>query len=62
MKERCDNPFGFENKIKDRDGYKGVYNRNEMVNEEGKVVLDERGVMSDEDFIARVIKILKKKL
>jgi hypothetical protein len=56
------NPFGFENKIKENEGYKGVYNRNETIDKEGKVILDERGVMSDEDFIARVIKILRKKL
>jgi hypothetical protein len=56
------NPFGFENKIKENEGYKGVYNRNETIDKEGRVILDERGVMSDEDFIARVIKILRKKL
>lgn len=54
------NPFGFENKIKDDEGYKGVYNRNESVDRDGRIILDERGVMSDEDFIARVIKILRK--
>ena len=56
------NPFGFENKIKENEGYKGVYNRNETIDEAGKIILDERGVMSDEDFIARVIKLLRKKL
>jgi hypothetical protein len=56
------NPFGFENKIKENEGYKGVYNRNETIDETGKIILDERGVMSDEDFIARVIKLLRKKL
>jgi hypothetical protein len=56
------NPFGFENKIKVEDGYKGVYNRLESLDPEGKIVLDERGVMSDADFIARVIKILKKNM
>jgi hypothetical protein len=56
------NPFGFENKIKELEGYKGVYNRYETVDQDGKIILDERGVMSDEDFISRVIKLLKKKL
>jgi hypothetical protein len=56
------NPFGFENKIKELEGYKGVYNRNETIDKEGKIILDEKGVMNDDDFIARVIKILKKKL
>jgi hypothetical protein len=56
------NPFGFENKIKELEGYKGVYNRYETVDQDGRIVLDERGVMSDEDFISRVIKLLKKKL
>ena len=53
------NPFGFENKIKVKEGYKGVYNRFETVGEDGKIILDERGVMSDADFIGRIIKILK---
>ena len=56
------NPFGFENKIKVEEGYKGVYNRFETVGQDGKIVLDERGVMSDADFIGRVIKILKKSM
>jgi hypothetical protein len=56
------NPFGFENKIKEIEGYKGVYNRNETIDKEGKIILDEKGVMSDDDFISRVIKLLRKKL
>jgi hypothetical protein len=56
------NPFGFENKIKEREGYKGVYNRNETIDSEGKIILDEKGVMSDDDFISRVIKLLRKKM
>ena len=54
------NPFGFENKIKEEEGYKGVYNRNEKVDDDGKIVLDDKGVMTDEEFIGRIIKILKK--
>jgi|688.fasta_scaffold34985_5 hypothetical protein len=56
------NPFGFENKITVKEGYKGVYNRFESLGDDGKIVLDERGVMSDADFISRVIKILKKSM
>jgi hypothetical protein len=56
------NPFGFENKITVKEGYKGVYNRFENVGDDGKIVLDERGVMSDADFISRIIKILKKSM
>ena len=56
------NPFGFENKIKVDEGYKGVYNRNETIGEDGRIVLDEKGVMNDETFVSRVIKILKKQL
>jgi len=56
------NPFGFENKIKEIEGYKGVYNRNETIDQDGKIILDEKGVMSDDDFISRVIKLLRKKL
>jgi hypothetical protein len=54
------NPFGFENKIKEDEGYKGVYNRNEKVGDDGKIVLDDKGVMTDEEFVGRIIKILKK--
>jgi hypothetical protein len=54
------NPFGFENKIKEGSGYKGVYNRNETIDPSGRLILDERGVMSDEDFISRITKLLKK--
>ena len=56
------NPFGFENKITVKEGYKGVYNRFENIGDDGKIVLDERGVMSDADFVSRVIKILKKSM
>ena len=54
------NPFGFENKIKEDSGYRGVYNRNETIDPAGKLILDERGVMSDEDFLSRITKLLKK--
>lgn len=51
------NPFGFENKITST-GYKGV--KNVMMDDAEKLAVDERGVMTDSDFIKRVIKILKK--
>ena len=47
------NPFGFESKITEKSGYKGVTN-------EVKDNIDERGNISDEDFIKRIVKILKK--
>ena len=54
------NPYGFENKITGSSGYKGVTNeKKEKVNEKGELVLDERGVLSDEDFIKRVTGTLK---
>ena len=55
------NPFGFENKITERSGYKGVTNEiKERKDESGKINVDERGNISDEDFIKRIVKILKK--
>ena len=47
------NPFGFESKITEKSGYKGVTN-------ELKDNVDERGNISDEDFLKRIVKILKK--
>jgi hypothetical protein len=63
------NPYGFENKITASSGYKGVTNekkekRNEQGNIEkdtmGGVIYEERGSISDIDFIKRTVKILKK--
>jgi hypothetical protein len=54
------NPYGFENKITSSSGYKGVTNeKKEKVNEKGELVLDERGVLSDEDFIKKVVGTLR---
>ena len=47
------NPYGFESKITERSGYKGVTN-------EIKENIDLRGNISDEDFLKRIVKILKK--
>jgi hypothetical protein len=63
------NPYGFENKITSSSGYKGVTNENkEKRNEEGAIekdskgdiVYEERGSISDIDFVKRIVKILKK--
>ncbi len=63
------NPYGFENKITPSTGYEGVTNkkkerRNEQGeierDESGRIIYDERGQISDEDFIHRIVKILKK--
>ena len=51
------NPYGFENKITEKSGYKGVTNERKK-DETGKV--DERGMISDEEFVKRTVKILKK--
>jgi len=52
------NPYGFENKITESSGYKGVTNqkRDENTN---KITTNERGQISDEEFIKRIVKILK---
>ena len=44
------NPYGFENKIREPGGYKGVTNQ----------LMDDRGNISDEDFVRRIVNILKK--
>ena len=51
------NPYGFDNKITEKSGYKGVTNEKKDRKEEGFV---ERGVLSDDDFVKRIVKILKK--
>jgi hypothetical protein len=61
------NPYGFENKITVRDGYKGVttgvkQKRNEKgeVEEDyqGNAIMEERGTLSDTEFIIRITKLL----
>ena len=63
------NPYGFENKITSS-GYKGVTNeKKEKRNEageierdaKGSIIYEDRGTMSDSEFIKRIVKILKKK-
>jgi hypothetical protein len=55
------NPYGFDNKITEKSGYKGVTNEiKERKDETGKVIEGERGSITDEEFIKRIVKILKK--
>uniref|UniRef100_A0A6C0ITH0 Helicase ATP-binding domain-containing protein n=1 Tax=viral metagenome TaxID=1070528 RepID=A0A6C0ITH0_9ZZZZ len=55
------NPFGFENKITATTGYKGVTNdKKEVKNDKGELIVEERGQMSDAEFIKRIVKLLKK--
>ena len=63
------NPYGFENKITASSGYKGVTNeKKEKRNDKGEIerdatghiIYDERGQISDADFVQRIVKILKK--
>jgi hypothetical protein len=63
------NPFGFENKITASSGYKGVTNekkekRGEQGNLEkdvnGNIVYEDRGNISDSEFVKRITKLLKK--
>jgi len=51
------NPFGFENKLTTT-GYKGVSNRKK--DESGELVLNDKEFTSDDEFIKRIVKILKK--
>jgi len=62
------NPFGFENKNK-KDGYKGVTNEKKekldkfgkiQRDQEGHILYDERGQLTDTDFVKRIVQILKK--
>ena len=62
------NPYGFENKITASSGYKGVTNekttkRNKQgiieKDPNGDIVYEERGSISDVDFIKRIVKMLK---
>ena len=55
------NPYGFENKISPTNGYKGVNNDKKKIVGEGDVVVyEDKGTISDEDFIKKIVKILKK--
>ena len=63
------NPYGFENKITVRDGYKGVTTgvkekRNEKgeveVDLQGNAIMEERGTLSDTEFLIRITKLLSR--
>jgi hypothetical protein len=63
------NPFGFENKITENSGYKGVTNEKKekrdktgkiQKDSEGHILYDERGQISDADFVNRIVQLLKK--
>ncbi len=63
------NPLGFENKITASSGYKGVTNEKKELkdeqgktkkDEEGNIMYEDRGIVSDDDFIKRMTKLLKK--
>ena len=63
------NPYGFENKITASSGYKGVTNEKKEKRDEqggiekdskGNIIYEERGNVSDIDFIKRIVRILKK--
>jgi hypothetical protein len=62
------NPYGFDNKITASSGYKGVNNeKKEKRNENGEIerepngaiIYEERGNISDNEFIKRIVKISK---
>ena len=56
------NPYGFENKITENSGYKGVTNdpKRRINDLTGEVFFDERGTISDADFVKRVSRTLSK--
>ena len=55
------NPFGFENKITTSSGYKGVTNeKKESKDAQGNPIFEERKNVSDDEFIKRMTKLLKK--
>ena len=54
------NPFGFENRYKTDSGYQGVTNKKrEVKDEQGASRMEERGIISDQDFERRIISILE---
>ena len=63
------NPIGFENKITASSGYKGVTNEKKekrgsngeiLKDDAGKTILEDRGTVTDEEFLKRIVKLLKK--
>jgi len=52
------NPFGFDNVSRERTGYEGVSNKRRIKNNNGTLVVNERGTISDEAFIREVDRVL----
>ena len=53
------NPFGFQNKITASSGYKGVRYDKHDVDENGNYISTEEGVVKDDEFIKRIVKIIR---
>jgi hypothetical protein len=53
------NPFGFQNKITASSGYKGVRYDKHDLDENGNYVSTEEGVVKDDEFIKRIVKIIR---
>jgi len=53
------NPYGFQNKITSASGYKGVRYDKHDLDEAGNYIHTEDGVVTDEEFIRRIVKVLK---
>jgi len=54
------NPYGFESKITERSGYKGVSNEEKERVADGKTTYVPRGAITDAEFVTRITKTLKK--
>ena len=55
------NPLGFDSVIRDRTGYQGVSNKRRIKNNNGTLVVNERGTISDDAFIREVDRVLNTK-
>ena len=53
------NPYGFQNKITSASGYKGVRYDKHDLDEAGNYIHTEDGVVTDDEFIRRIVKVLK---
>jgi len=53
------NPFGFQNKITASSGYKGVRYDKHDLDENGNYISTEEGVVKDDEFIKRIVKIIR---
>ena len=55
------NPFGFDSIIRETAGYQGVSNKRRIKNNNGTLVVNERGTISDDAFIREVDRLLNTK-